>query len=106
MTDAIEPLLLALWQDMRDMRILWQVAIIAASLAIAGWLSYRMQLRRRPRPHAGDGSTLEIGLGGLRRLAFPLAALTLVLFGRWALAHFQTGVSLLSVAVPLLTARA
>src|SRR6185295_1181331 len=76
--------------------------IIAASLVIAAWLSYRL----RARPHAGDGSKLEIGMAGLRRLAFPLAALTLVLFGRWSLAHFQTGGSLLSVAVPLLTAMA
>ena len=102
MTDAFEPLLLALWNDMRDISILWQVAIIAASLATAGSLSYLL----RPRLHAGDGSKLEIGLGGLRRLVFPLGTLTLVLVGRWSLAHFQPGVSLLSVAVPLLTALA
>ena len=102
MTDAFAPLLFALWKDVQDERILWQVAIIAVSLAIAGWLSYRL----RPRLHARDGSKLETGLGGLRRLVFPLTALALVLGGRWLLAHFQAGTVLLSVAVPLLTAMA
>ena len=102
MTDAFEPLLLALWKDVREVSVLWQVAIIALSLAIAGSLAYLL----RPRLHAGDGSKLEIGLGGLRRLIFPLGALTLVLIGRWSLAHFQPGISLMSVAVPLLTALA
>ena len=102
MTDSFEPLLLSLWKDLRDERILWQVATIAASLTVAGWLSYLL----RPRLRAGDGSRLEFGLGGLRRLVFPLAALTLVLVGRAALAHYQTSVSLLSVAVSLLTAMA
>ena len=102
MTDAFEPLLLALWKDLRDVGILWQLAVIGASLALAGWLAYLL----RPRMHAGAGSKLEIGLGGLRRLAFPLVALSLVLIGRSSLAHFQSGVSLLSLAVPLLTAMA
>ena len=102
MTDSFEPLLLSLWKDLRDERILWQVATIVASLAVAAWLSYLL----RPRLRAGDGSRLEFGLSGLRRLVFPLVALALVLIGRTALAHYQTSVSLLSVAVSLLTAMA
>ena len=102
MTDSFEPLLLALWKDLHDERILWQVATIAASLILAYWLSYLL----RPRLRAGEGSRLEFGLGGLRRLVFPLAALALVLSGRWGLAHYQTSVSLLSIAVSLLTAMA
>jgi small-conductance mechanosensitive channel len=101
-TDAFEPLLLTLWQDVRDVRILWQIAIVAVSLAVALWMSYRLQ----PRLRAGNGSKLNIGLGGLRRLAFPLVALTLVLAGRGSLLHFHASVSLLSIAVPLLTAMA
>ena len=102
MTDSFEPLLLALWKDLHDERILWQVATIAASLILAYWLSYLL----RPRLRADEGSRLEFGLGGLRRLVFPLAALALVLSGRWGLAHYQTSVSLLSIAVSLLTAMA
>ena len=102
MTDAFEPLLLALWKDLRTASILWQAGIVCASLAAAGLLSYQL----RPRMHAGDGSRLEIGLGGMRRVIFPLGALALVLIGRWALAHYFVGVSLLSVAVSLLTAMA
>ena len=102
MTDSFEPLLLLLWKDLRDERILWQVATIVASVVVAGWLSYLL----RPRLRAGDGSRLEFGLGGLRRLVFPLAAVALVLSGRWVLAHYQTSLSLLSIAVSLLTAMA
>ena len=102
MTDSFEPLLLALWKDLHDERILWQVATIAASLILAYWFSYLL----RPRLRADEGSRLEFGLGGLRRLVFPLAALALVLSGRWGLAHYQTSVSLLSIAVSLLTAMA
>ena len=102
MTDAFEPLLLALWKDLQNANILWQAGIICASLALAALCSYQL----RPRMHAGDGSKLEIGLGGLRRVVFPLGALAFVLIGRWALAHYFVGVSVLTVAVSLLTALA
>ena len=102
MTHSFAPLLHSLWNDLQDERILWQVAALVLSLCIAGWISYVL----RPRFGSGDGSKLDIGLGGLRRLVFPLAALVLVLASRWALAHFQSNVGLLSIAVPLLTASA
>ena len=102
MTDSYAPLLRLLWKDLQDERILSQVAILVASLALAHWLSFLI----RPRLRAGGDSRFEVGLGALRRLTFPLAALALVLMGRWALTHFQTNVSLLSIAVPLLTAMA
>ena len=101
-TNSFAPLLHTLWNDLQDERILWQVATLVLSLCIAGWVSYLL----RPRGGGGDGSKLDIGLGGLRRVVFPLAALALVLSGRWGLAHFQSNVSLLSIAVPLLTASA
>jgi small-conductance mechanosensitive channel len=101
-THSFAPLLRSVWQDLQDERILWQLATLIAAIAIAAWVSYVL----RPRLRGDDGSKLEIGLGGVRRLAFPLTALILVLAGRWALAHFQPGVNLLGVAVPLLTAMA
>jgi small-conductance mechanosensitive channel len=94
-------LLLSLWKDLHDVRVLWQAAAAVVSVAIALGVSYLL----RPRMHGATASKWEIGLGGLRRLVFPLTALTLVLSGRWALSHYQS-VSLLNIAVPLLTAMA
>jgi small-conductance mechanosensitive channel len=100
-TESFAPLLHSLWKDLQDERILWQVATIVVSLAVAAWVSYVLRPRLR-----GAGGKFEIGLGGLRRLVLPLAALVFVLTGRWVLAHFQPNVSLLNLAVPLLTAMA
>ncbi len=102
MTAPYTPLLLTLWKDLWDEHILWQVATLVPSLAVAHWISYLL----RPQLRAGEGSRLDIGLGGLRRLVFPLGALTLVLTGRWVLAHYQSSLSLLNIAAPLLTAMA
>ena len=102
MTDSFAPLLRSLWTDLQDHSILWQVAAIIVSVALAAWFSFLVRPRLR-----GVGSTrLEFGLGSLRRLVLPLSALVLVLTGRWALLHFQPNVSLLNIAVPLLTAMA
>jgi len=99
--NTLEPLLLSLWKDLHDVRVLWQVAVAVASVAIALGVSHLL----RPRMRAATAGKWEIGLGGLRRLVLPLTALALVLAGRWALAHYQS-VSLLNIAVPLLTAMA
>jgi small-conductance mechanosensitive channel len=60
----------------------------------------------RPRLRGVRGTRLELGLGSLRRLVFPLSALVLVLMGRMLVLQFQTNVALLNLAVPLLTAMA
>ena len=102
MTDSFAPLLRSLWSDLHDESILWQVATIVVSVALATAFSYLI----RPRlVHAG-GTRLEFGLGSLRRLVLPLGALVLVFAGRWVLAHFMSNLSLLNIAVPLLTAMA
>ena len=98
--NALEPLLLSLWKDLHDVRVLWQVAVIAVSMAIAWWLS-RQLLPRLIDP----GIKWRSGTGGLHSIRFSLIALLLVLLGRWGLAHYQS-VSLLKLAVPLLTALA
>jgi small-conductance mechanosensitive channel len=100
--ESFAPLLHSLWKDLHDERILWQIGAILVSLVVAAWISYAV----RPRLRGAAGGKFEIGLGGLRRLVFPLAALMLVLPARWALVHFQPNVSLLNLAVPLLTAMA
>ena len=102
MTDPFAPLLHSLWTDLQDQRILWQVATIVVSLSIAAAFSYLV----RPRLRGIGGTRLEFGLGSLRRLVLPLSALVLVLAGRAVLVHFQHNVSLLNLAIPLLTAMA
>jgi len=101
-TDPFAPLLRSLWTDLQDQRILWQVATIVVSLSIAAAFSYLV----RPRLRGIGGTPLEFGLGSLRRLVLPLSALVLVLAGRAVLVHFQHNVSLLNLAIPLLTAMA
>ena len=102
MTDSFAPLLRSLWGDLQDERFLWQVGTIVISLSLAGWFSYLV----RPRLRAVGGSNLDFGLGSLRRLVLPVSALVLVLAGRWVLGRFQANVSLLNLAIPLLTAMA
>ena len=102
MTDPFAPLLRSLWADLQDQRILWQVATIVISLLVATGFSYLV----RPRLRGVGGAKLRFGLGSLRRLVLPLSALLLVLAGREVLLHFQPNVSLLNVAIPLLTAMA
>ena len=93
-------LLLALWRDLHDIDVLWQIGVIGAALLVA-WSVSRLIEPRLARAQGG----LEITLGGLQRLQFPLTALVVVLVGRTVLRQWH-GVSLLDVAVPLLTALA
>jgi len=101
-TNSIEPLLLSLWGDLSNIRVLWQAAAIALGLIAAAWISRRSQ----PRLHGDDNSRFKFGLGGLRRLIFPLTALLLVLLARLSLSHFDVSTNLLSGAIVLLTAMA
>ncbi len=89
-----------LWDDLQEVRVLWQLAVLAASLAVAAWGNRLI----RPRLTTTD-QTLRFTLGGLQRLQFPLTALIVVLIGRAVLQYWQP-VNLLNVAVSLLTALA
>ena len=100
--DPFAPLLRALWSDLQDHTILWQVAAIVISVALAASFTYLV----RPRLRVQGSARLEFGLGSLRRLAFPVSALLLVLAARWLLERFQPNVSMLNVAIPLLSAMA
>jgi small-conductance mechanosensitive channel len=82
--------------DLQDVRVLWQVGVIAASLLIAWWLA------RDVRTRLGDADAhWKVSAGGLKRVAFPLIALVLVCVGRVALRTAQD-VHLVDLAVPLL----
>ena len=96
----VSRLLLDLWKDLHDVKVLWQLAVLGASLAVAWWAGRLLEPRL-----GGAEDTGRFAVGGVRRLQFPLTALVLVLVGRAVLQHWHS-VNLLSVAVPLLTALA
>jgi len=96
----VSRLLLDLWKDLHDVRVLWQLAVLGAGIVLAWWLNRLV----KPRLASADDA-LKITLGGLQRLLFPLTVLAVVLVGRVALKHWHS-VNLLNVAVPLLTALA
>ncbi len=98
----IHNLLLDLLADLEHPAILWQLAVLAVGLLVA-WLLNAALARRMPE---AEGAW-KLGLGGARRVVFPLAALVVVLLGKALLKHWHAGhVGLLNIAVPLLTSLA
>jgi small-conductance mechanosensitive channel len=88
-------LLSELWLDLQQPAVLWQAAVLALCLGLA-WLAARA-LRRA----TGEAQDAQFGKRGLKRLAFPLAALVFVLIARPLLQQWHS-VNLLRLAVPLL----
>src|SRR5262245_18262460 len=93
--------MLALWNDLHDARILWELVVLAAAFTIAAFVRRVL----RPRFYGSDDGS-RFGLGDLRGLQMPLTAVAVVLAGRAALKVWHSSVDLLNVAVPLLTALA
>jgi small-conductance mechanosensitive channel len=98
----IGSLLADFWRDLQAPDVLWQVGVLAICLGIA-WLADR--LAQRPPPDAVEGVARRLGRRGLKRLAFPVTALLLVLAARPVLDQWQH-VNLLSIAIPLLSSLA
>jgi small-conductance mechanosensitive channel len=98
MPDASELQALAfeLWDNLHDVNMLWQAAVVLASL-FAAWLVGRSL---RPQMESADG-VHGFGRRALSELQFPLTALILVLIGRVVLKQWQP-VPMLNVVVPLL----
>ena len=95
-SQQIRNLLLDVFNDLQQTDIRWQLGILVSSLVLA-WLFMRLVRARVP---VQEGAW-KLGMGGINRLTFPLAALLLVLIGKAVLQQWQS-VSLLNVAVPLL----
>jgi small-conductance mechanosensitive channel len=90
-------LLLDVWGDLQRPDLLWQAGALVACLLVAVLVS-RLVRRRGP---GGEGTAWRLGHGGLKRVAFPLTALVLVLGAR-ALLRQSQHVNVLTLAVPLL----
>lgn len=98
----IHNLLFDLLTDLRNVNVVWQVGVLAVSLAVAWWVARRVHARLLSAPSADPSATLKISVGGLNRVIFPLSALLCVILGRFVLHRFQHEVNLLNLAVPLL----
>ena len=97
-------LLAQLWREIQQPDIHWQVITLALSLAFAWWLARRLRQHEHGQVAADRSSLQSFGAAGVRRLAFPLIALLLVLLARTALKNWGH-VGLLNLAVPLLLSR-
>jgi len=97
-------LLADLWSDLQQPDVIWQIGVLALCLATAWLFGYIVRSRH---PHAEPSATraAQLGQRGLKRVAFPLSALLLVLVARPLLAQWHH-VNLLSLAVPLLLSMA
>lgn len=99
--NQIGRLLLDLWSDLRAPGILWQIGVLAACVLAAWWIA-RLAQWRAPEDSA---TALKRGAAALRRVAFPLLAMLLLLAGRAVLGNWQK-TNLLAVAIPLFGALA
>ncbi len=100
MNPEFDHLLLDLWRDLHQPDILWQAGTLVFCLGLA-WLFNRIIVL----PRLEENSVWKLGVGGLKRILFPLLALMLVLAARPVLNHWHH-VNLLNVAVPLLMSMA
>ena len=97
-----------LWSDLHAPDFIWQVLALLLVLAVAWWLSFQLRQREHKDTEADAQSALrKFGSGSLKRIAFPLIALMLVLVLRRVLAALQwEHLSVLVLAGPLLVSLA
>jgi len=96
-------LLHQLWSDFYSPEFYWEVLALALILAFSWWLSFRLRKRDGRSDRSGRSALQAFGAGSLKRIAFPLVALGLVLILRQTLQVMNWGhLSLLYLAGPLL----
>ena len=100
MPQSTHNLLTELLSDLEQTRMLWQLAVLGFSLALA-WGFSRLLRSHLPK---SEGAA-KVGLGGISRVAFPLIALLLVVIGKTVLKNWHS-VNLLNIATSLLLAMA
>ena len=95
--ESVHNLLLDALADFGQPAMLWQLAIIGASLLL-GWAIARLLTRRLP-----PADTRKPALRGLRHAVAPLLAVLLLLLAKAVLKH-ALAINVINVAVPLLLA--
>ncbi len=88
--------------DLNTTTVYWQLSVLCASLLLAWALNglvHRHIVHKAPE-------AWKIGVGGIKRVLFPLAALALVYFGKLLLRHWGQHTGLLTLAATLLAAMA
>jgi small-conductance mechanosensitive channel len=100
MPQSTHNLLTEILSDLEQTRMLWQLAVLGFSLALA-WGFSRLLRSHLPK---SEGAA-KVGLGGVSRVAFPLIALLLVVIGKTVLKNWHS-VNLLNIATSLLLALA
>jgi small-conductance mechanosensitive channel len=96
MKEPFQGLLFELWADLGRPDMLWQIGVLALCLGAAWALARALRLDR-----IETSGVWKFGVGGVKRMVFPLFALGLVLLARPLLAQWHH-VNLLHLAVPLL----
>ncbi|SET07308.1 Mechanosensitive ion channel [Nitrosospira multiformis] len=81
--------------------VLWQLAVLTASMGMA-WLLQRQFMRRAPA-RVNAGGKLTISARSLSRLLFPFFALVFTVVGKWALDYWYP-THLLNIIIPILFA--
>jgi ABC-type Mn2+/Zn2+ transport system permease subunit len=87
-----QSLLQNLITDVQEASVLWQIAVLVASLGLA-WLFQRQFERRVRIPSESKSRALNISVRSMGRLLFPLLALALVIPGRWLLGYWYSTIS-------------
>lgn len=87
--------------DLTTPVVYWQVAVIIFSIGTA-WL-LNSSIHARIKQQASEN--WSVGVGGIKRVLFPLISLSLIYFGKLILQHFQH-TSMLALAATLLMAMA
>lgn len=96
-------LLSAFWRDIEHPEFLWQGGALLVILALSWWFSYHLRHGELRIDTTGHSALRAFGVGSLKRIAFPVVALVLVLILRKALKEIGwQHLSLLYLAVPLL----
>lgn len=90
-----------IWADLNSESLLWQLAVIVASLMVA-WIVNKLLVREIMK---NAPETWKVGVGGIKRVVFPLSALALITAGRLILGHWQH-IGALKLAATLLAAMA
>ena len=91
------------WRDLQYPEFYWEVIALVLILLVSWWLSFRLRKQEKRIEWSGQNALRAFGVGSLKRITFPVAALIFVLILRKTLKILEwEHLSLLYLAVPLL----